>query len=66
MKKYLVISEVSKKQGYIYKTNKLKENIGASTIIEYVTEDLPKSIGKSYNTVRSPRVRYPMIKKMMQ
>lgn len=49
MKKYLVISEVSKKQGYIYKTNKLKENIGASTIIEYVTEDLPKSIGKSYN-----------------
>ena len=27
MKKYLVISEVSKKQGYIFKTNKLKENV---------------------------------------
>lgn len=42
MDKFLVISEVSKKQGYIFKTNKLKENIGASTIIEYITEDLPK------------------------
>ncbi|WP_455542949.1 Cas10/Cmr2 second palm domain-containing protein [Intestinibacter sp.] len=42
MKKFLVISEVSKKQGYIFKTNKLKENIGASNIIEYITEDLPK------------------------
>lgn len=49
MKKYLVISEVSKKQGYIFKTNKLKENIGASTIIEYITEDLPKRIGEKYN-----------------
>lgn len=42
MDKFLVISEVSKKQGYIFKTNKLKENIGASAIIEYITEDLPK------------------------
>lgn len=42
MEKFLVISEVSKKQGYIFKTNKLKENIGASAIIEYITEDLPK------------------------
>lgn len=42
MEKFLVISEVSKKQGYIFKTNKLKENIGASTIIEYITEELPK------------------------
>lgn len=43
MIKFLVISEVSKKQGYIFKTNKLKENIGASTIIEYITEELPKN-----------------------
>ena len=44
MEKFLVISEVSKKQGYIFKTNKLKENIGASTIIEYITEGLPKKM----------------------
>lgn len=48
MKKFLVISEVSKKQNYIFKTNKLKENIGASNIIEYVTENVPREIGKKY------------------
>jgi len=40
--KYLVAIEISKKQNYIFKSNKLKENIGASLIIKYVTEDLPK------------------------
>lgn len=49
MEKFLVISEVSKKQNYIFKTNKLKENIGASNIIEYVTENVPRNIGKKYN-----------------
>ncbi len=39
----LVLMEVSKKQSYIFKSNKLKENIGASMIIRYVTEDLPKT-----------------------
>lgn len=43
MEKLLVISGFSKKQGYIFKTNRLKENKGSSTIIKYVTEDLPKS-----------------------
>lgn len=38
--KYLVAIEISKKQNYIFKSNKLKENIGASLIIKYVTEDL--------------------------
>lgn len=37
---YLVAMEISKKQNYIFKSNKLKENIGASLIIKYVTEDL--------------------------
>lgn len=34
--------EVSKKQSYIFKSNKLKENVGASMIIRFVTEDLPE------------------------
>lgn len=38
---HLVAMEISKKQNYIFKSNKLKENIGASLIIKYVTEDLP-------------------------
>ena len=38
---YLLITEVSKKQEYIFKSNKLTENIGASKIIEYITEELP-------------------------
>lgn len=38
--KVLVAIEISKKQNYIFKSNKLRENIGASLIIKYVTEDL--------------------------
>ena len=38
---HLVLMEVGRKQGYIFKSNKLKENIGASQIIQYVTEFLP-------------------------
>lgn len=49
MERFLVISEVSKKQNYIFKTNKLKENIGASNIIEYVTENVPRYIGEKYS-----------------
>lgn len=41
---YLVLLEISKKQEYIFKSNRLKENVGASFIIKYVTEDLPKEI----------------------
>jgi hypothetical protein len=37
----LTALEISKKQQYIFKTNRLKENIGASSIIEYTTEKLP-------------------------
>ena len=61
MEKFLVISEVSKKQGYIFKTNKLKENIGASTIIEYITEGLPKEklaevLGKDIAKIKDENV----------
>jgi hypothetical protein len=38
----IVISEVSQKQAYIFRTNKQKENIGASYIIKAVTEDIQK------------------------
>lgn len=37
----LTVLEISKKQQYIFKTNRLRENIGASSIIDYVTETLP-------------------------
>lgn len=41
MKKYLVVSEVSQKQKYIFKTDRLIENVGASLIIRKVTEEIP-------------------------
>src|SRR5690625_4126831 len=36
--KYLVMYEVSQKQGYIFRSNKLLENTGASYIIRDLTE----------------------------
>jgi hypothetical protein len=38
----IVILEVSQKQAYIFRTNKEKENIGASYIIKAITEDKQK------------------------
>ena len=40
--KYIVGMEVSKKQAYIFNSDKLKEIIGASRIIRLITEYLPK------------------------
>ena len=45
---FLNVLEVSKKQYYIFKSNKLKENIGASEIIRYVTEELVNIKCKQY------------------
>lgn len=42
MKKTLVMYEVSQKQQYIFRSNKLKENIGASLIIKLLTEQPDK------------------------
>lgn len=41
---YLVLSEISKKQQYIFRSNRIKENVGASFIVKYITEDLPKEL----------------------
>lgn len=45
----LSILEISKKQNYIFKSNRLKENIGASEIIRYVTEELSEDICNKNN-----------------
>ncbi len=44
----LVLWEVSKKQQYIFASNKLKENRGASIIIEDIIEKMPYDIDKNY------------------
>ena len=44
----LVLWEVSRKQDYIFRSNKLKENKGASNIIEKVIEELPTTINLNY------------------
>lgn len=44
----LVLWEVSKKQHYIFSSNRLKENRGASIIIEDVTESMPLSFPGHY------------------
>lgn len=44
----LVMYEISQKQKYIFKTNRLIENIGASTIIRQLTEE-PHTFLKEYN-----------------
>jgi len=46
---FLTILEVSKKQSYIFKSNRLRENIGASEIIEFVTKELPQKLYNKYN-----------------
>ncbi|WP_353949156.1 hypothetical protein ABNN70_06430 [Sporolactobacillus sp. Y61] len=42
--KTLDIIEVGKKQKYIFQSNRLKEIVGASMIIRYISEKLPKEI----------------------
>ena len=37
-KRWLVMYEISQKQRYIFRSNRLRENIGASTIIRWLTE----------------------------
>jgi hypothetical protein len=46
---FLTVLEVSKKQSYIFKSNRLRENIGASEIIAFVTERLPQELCDEYN-----------------
>lgn len=46
---FLTVLEVSKKQKYIFKSNRLRENIGASEIIAFVTQELPKELCDEYN-----------------
>jgi len=45
---FLTVLEVSKKQSYIFKSNRLRENIGASEIIAFVTKELPQELCDEY------------------
>lgn len=54
MGKYVTLIEIGKKQNYIFKSNKLAENIGASNIIKYVTEKKAKKFYEKY----SPKIIY--------
>lgn len=45
----LNVLEISKKQYYIFKSNRLRENIGASEIIRYVTEERAEEYCKNNN-----------------
>lgn len=40
---YLVVMEVSQKQRYIFKTNRLAQNIGASIAVRRITEKIPEN-----------------------
>ena len=52
-KRWLVMYEVSQKQRYIFRSNRLRENIGASTIIRWLTDE-PERFFEKWN-VRMPR-----------
>jgi hypothetical protein len=47
----IVISEVSQKQAYIFRTNKEKENIGASYIIKTVTEGIQEVADRNHGKI---------------
>lgn len=46
----IVIVEIGRKQNYIFSSNKMKEIIGASMIIRYISEELPRKIKHVDNT----------------
>ncbi|MBZ2175787.1 hypothetical protein K8M07_11115 [Schnuerera sp. xch1] len=45
----LVLWEVSRKQNYIFSSNRLKESIGGSIIVEKVVEKLPIDVNSEYS-----------------
>ncbi len=53
-KKYVTLIEVGKKQNYIFSSNRLSENVGASIIIRKVTEEDTRAFYKRY----SPEIVY--------
>lgn len=58
-KRWLVMYEVSQKQRYIFRSNRLRENIGASTIIRWLTDE-PERFFDKWN-VRMPRPLYKSV-----
>lgn len=53
---YLVVLEISQKQNYIFKTNRLQENIGASMVIRELTEVLPEEVLKGEELTGKGRI----------
>lgn len=58
MGKYVMLLEIGRKQKYIFSSNKLAENIGASIVIRNATERDAQNIYREFEEEKRPQVIY--------